>query len=78
MKPQQREKKKPRRSRVRVWCPGGGKPIGGCEKPEKGKDYLKTKMVRCAVCDQRFEAKNHPAEPDNSDIHREVPRHKAY
>lgn len=70
----------PKKKKVRVWCPGGGgdKPVGGCEKPEKGREHLKKKMVRCGVCDQRFETKNHPAEPDNSDIHRRIPPHKAY
>lgn len=78
MIPPRRETKKPKRSRVRLWCPGGDKPVGGCEKPGEGKTYLKPKMVRCGVCDQRFETKNNPAEPDNSDIHRRVPPHKAY
>jgi hypothetical protein len=78
VKPQHRERKKPKRSKVRLWCPGGDKPVGGCEKPEAGKTYLKPKMVRCGICDQRFETKNNPAEPDNSDIHRRVPPHKAY
>ena len=67
----------PKKKKVRVWCPGGGQPIGACEKPDEGKEYLRTKVIRCLACGQRFEAQNVPTScPD--DIHRRVPKHKAH
>lgn len=66
-----------KKKRVRIWCPGGGTPIGSCEKPKEGKEYLRTKFVRCSVCGQRFEAQNVPTSCAD-DVHRRVPKHKAH
>ena len=37
---------KPKKKKIRVWCPGGNKDLF----------EPKTKYIRCDVCDQRFEA----------------------
>lgn len=82
MIPQAREKKKPKRSRVRTWCPGGGQNLGFvydrksrqlAENPER----RKVKFVRCSVCDQRFEVHNRDCH-DPGCTHFDVPRHKTF
>lgn len=66
-----REKKKPKRSKVRLWCPGGGKVIGcECHNPV-------TKFIRCEVCGQRFEPYYRMDEHDGEKFYY-MPKHKAY
>ena len=71
-----RNAKKPR-IRIRDWCPGGGEPVGGCERTDRKR--ISKRMVRCQVCGQRFETYNVDTEPMDAiaDIHRYIPRHKA-
>jgi transcription elongation factor Elf1 len=80
--PQRREKRKPKRSRVRLWCPGGGVDVGFQYDDESRKLALtpekrKVKYVRCGVCGQRFEVHNRECH-DAGCVHQRVPRHKAY
>lgn len=66
-----REKKKPKKSKVRKWCPGGGKEIG-CDCHN-----VIYKYVRCSICDQRFEPYYRNSFCESFKIF-SVPKHKAY
>jgi len=74
--------KKPKRTKVRVWCPGGGKDLGfdydaKSRKLAKTPEKRKVKFVRCGVCSQRFEVYNRECH-DPGCVHYHVPPHKAY
>lgn len=74
--PFRRERKKPKRSKQRLWCPGGGESRDwhwDDSEPER----RKKKFIRCKVCDQRFEAEQRACCCPNC-IHFKVPRHKAW
>ena len=82
MIPPARESRKPKRVRVRTWCPGGGKDLGfqyddKRRELSKNPERRKTKHVRCGVCDQRFEVYNRDCH-DPGCTHFHVPRHKAF
>lgn len=46
-----REPRKPKRKKIRLWCPGGQSTIPGVSR---------RKYVRCPSCDQRFLASEVP------------------
>lgn len=74
------ELKKPKRKKIRVWCPGGGKDIGfdyNHKSRSTPEEKRKVKYIRCGVCGQRFEVFNKECH-DPGCVHHYVPKHKAY
>lgn len=80
-----REIKKPKRSRIRTWCPGGfvivqlkTKDAPRFMQLQGIKVIPRNKFVRCGVCDQRFEAQATPCCDGHCPPNHRVPKHKAY